>query len=193
MSLDRWDLGSVSRVVGWALDDMVRGIGALFRSRLRSSSHWHFRAQVLSSLFLASLCVVGAVIAVRWSLAEYTYSQGMAMRELSSSVQLLRRAGALWPFERRFREASARKLAHGALAVNTEPWRLAAIAELRAALTMSKNSADLLAILITLELAQGLDSDARAHFANFRLVARKSQFLELAESLKATGQGMALH
>lgn len=112
---------------------------------------------------------------------------------MPESIQLLRRAGALWPFERRFREASARQLAHGALASNTAPWRAAAIAELRAALTLSINSADLLAVLITLELAHGLDAEARAHFANFRVVARKSQFLELAESLAATGQGMALH
>jgi hypothetical protein len=117
----------------------------------------------------------------------------MRASNMPESIQMLRRAGALWPFERRFREASARKLAHMALAANTEPWRLAAIAELRHALAMSVNSADLLAILITLELAQDLVPDARAHFENFRAVARKSQFLELAESLRTTGRGMALH
>lgn len=192
MNLDRWDLGSLSRVAGWALGDMVESLVS-FRWPSAWSSRWRSRAQALSCLFLVSSCVVGAVIAVRWVLAEHTYTMGMRASAMPESVMLLRRAGALWPFERRFREASARKLGYAALAANTAPWRAAAIAELRAAVAVSKNSADLLVVLITLELAHGLDSDAQAHFENFRLVARKSQFLELAESLKATGQGMALH
>lgn len=200
MSLDRWDSRSLVRVLGWALRDTTIGALRGLLSRLHSglSCFWPFLLPARLSWWLGFWCVAGALVmgtvcATRWLVAEYVYTQGMREQNMPESIMLLRRAGALWPFERRFREASARKLAHGALATNTAPWRLAAIAELRHALTMSKNSADLLAILVTLELAQGLDGEAQGHFENFRAVARKSQFLELAESLRTTGRGMALH
>ncbi len=200
MSLDRWDSRSLVRVLGWALResalDGTRALLSRWHSGWNSRSPFHQLARL--SWWLGFSCVVivlgvGSDVAVRSLWAEYTHTRAYDVKDMAQSIVMLRNAADRWPFERRIREASARKLAHGALAMNTEPWRLAAIAELRRALAMSKNSADLLATLITLELAQGLDADAKEHFDVFAKVARKSQFMELAESFRKTGHGMALH
>lgn len=110
-------------------------------------------------------------------LAEFQYTKGMMSKgDIDGALALLRRSGQIWPFDHRFRSASA--IALGSLAVQFDNPDLKALAvtEIEAALAKDPNSADLLVMALAFGKAgyqAQFDRIARAPLADY-MAAQKA-------------------
>jgi hypothetical protein len=77
-------------------------------------------------------------------LAELMYADGYGQVRAGDAVSELRDAAAFFPFDHRFRTASALWLAQHAVLNGSEEWKKAALPELREALKVDPTSADLI-------------------------------------------------
>lgn len=57
-------------------------------------------------------------------------------------------------------------------------WKLAALPELKAALETDPTQADLLAMLVSIDLSLDRTEEAQAYYDQFKLVAKRSQLLK---------------
>jgi two-component SAPR family response regulator len=96
----------------------------------------------------------------------------------------LRKSGASFPLERRFRVASASFLGNMAMQQEDIGWKRVAIPEIKRALVADPTQADLLGMLIASELAIGDVKSAQAHYDQFKLVAKKSSLLDMVKQAK---------
>lgn len=92
------------------------------------------------------------------------------------------RASASWfPLDRRFRTTPANLISNLAVALKQDDWKIVAIGETRAALRRDPTSADLIGKLIAFEIAVGQIEQAKADFARFKMIARKSTLIPMIE------------
>lgn len=85
-----------------------------------------------------------------------------------------------FPFERRYRERLALLVTNQALAFGQPAdWMAAASHTLRQALIVDHSGPDLLAYLVSVELARNQDAAAKPALHQFRLVARASPLAHL--------------
>jgi hypothetical protein len=126
---------------------------------------------------------MGLVYAISYIGAEYYNKWGME-GEPPEMVVNLRKSGALFPLDRRFRTASAVFLGNMAMQQDDIGWKRVAIPEIRRALVTDPTQADILAMLIASELSVGLNEDAQKHYDKFKIIAKKSPLLEMVRQSK---------
>ena len=83
---------------------------------------------------------------MRWTLGELAYARGMATISVQDSMDALTTAGEWWPYGYKMRTASALQLA--ALSGRVPSLSEYSIVALNAALTVDRNSIDLLSALV---------------------------------------------
>lgn len=93
----------------------------------------------------------------------------------------LRKAAELFPLERRNRQASASLIGNIAIQNNDPQWKLAAIPELRFALSKDPASADLLAMLVVFEVSMGQREQGKKDFAIYKQIAKLSPLIGIME------------
>lgn len=108
--------------------------------------------------------------------AETSYRNGYWTGPAIEAVALLRQSGDRFPFDHRFRTASALRFGRVALQIDSQPWRDGARAEIGAALIHDPASAELWELLVKIEIASGLEPFAIAHYRQFKRVAGASPF-----------------
>lgn len=113
--------------------------------------------------------------------AERTYRDGLRAQSAIDATLLLRTASATFPFDHRFRTASALHLGRIALQTKSLDWLGAALPEIKFAIERDPASAELWALLINIEIALGHDTAARLHHRQFKRVAGASPFHPFGE------------
>lgn len=146
------------------------------RVSLASRFTTHARAFLRLSV-LAILLVGGLAYATCSMLAEYTYARGTdGSGTVGQQLSVLKLGAKLFPLERRFRTAPAKVLGNIVLQASPE-WKLAALPELKAALEADPTQADLLAMIVSIDLSLDRTEEAQAYYDQFKLVARKSALI----------------
>lgn len=149
------------------------------RPVLDSRPTWRQRLS-LAGLLRVTILGIGLAYAVTSLLGEYHYAKALRQSQVGSAIDELRSAKTWFPLNHTFRTASAIALGGIALKSEQEPrWRDVALPELLSALHDDPTSAELLAPLITIELAMGRDEQARAHYGMFKAVAKSSPLNEI--------------
>jgi hypothetical protein len=108
-----------------------------------SPSIWQQLPSLAQSL-QAVLLAAGLVYAMFSMMAEFEYADGYSQMLPASAVEELRDAGEIFPFDHRFRTASALWLSEHAAANHDRQWEAAALPEVNQALKADPTSADLL-------------------------------------------------
>lgn len=127
---------------------------------------------------------MGLLYAMASITAEYYYKWGSEGSDIGEMVNDLRRSAHIFPLDRRFRTSSASFLANAAMQQSDPAWQRIAIPEIRHALQADPTQADILAMLVACELNLGLTSEARAHYAQFKYVAKRSPLLDFVAQAK---------
>ncbi len=153
--------------------------------RPKVSSAFRFTVLLRRSLrlsVLAILLVAGLTYAILTMLGELSIAHGYANSNLVTRIELFRRAAKLFPLERRFRIASANQLANFALQAEKNDTLLEiAASEIKYRLTTDPTQADLLAMLVQIELTLNHDAEAQLYYDQFKRVAKKSPLLDLVK------------
>lgn len=180
---DSWLLPPRELIVGGKSLGLARiTFSPLSPPKLSSASRFTTHARrLLRRCVLAILLAAGLIYATCSMLAEIDYVNGMTQGSLGDRVTALRQSAILFPFERRYRIASAILLGNLALAQNLE-WKRVAAIELRAALTKDPTSADLLAMVVAFDLALDRTAEAQAYYDQFKRVAKKSPLLDMVRA-----------
>jgi hypothetical protein len=93
---------------------------------------------------------------------------------IGEQIGPLRASAIAYPFDHRFRQASALALGNHAVGEDTDQWKRAALPELRLALQRDPTSPDLLAMAIAFDLAVGEVDEAKAYYEQFKQAAPMS-------------------
>lgn len=109
--------------------------------------------------------------------------QNRDLRKAAVSIEDLRIAGWLFPFDHRFRTASALYLGNAALSTGHDDWKVAAAIEIMAALRQDPSAADLMLMLIRFDLELHRYDEAQAYFEQFKRVAKKSLLIPFVKSI----------
>lgn len=144
------------------------------RKRLSASRFTTHARAFLRRSVLAILLAMGLAYAICSMLAEYTYAQGTdGSGTVGQQLSTLKLGAKLFPLERRFRTAPAKVLGNIVLQASPE-WKLAALPELKAALDTDPTQADLLAMIVSIDLSLDRTEEAQAYYDQFKLVAKSS-------------------
>jgi hypothetical protein len=93
----------------------------------------------------------------------------------------LRESARLFPFDRRFRTASASLLGNQAIQAKQPAYTIAAIPEMKMAIETDPTSADILAMLVASDLAMGQTEEAQHYYDQFKRVAKRSPLIEMVK------------
>lgn len=134
---------------------------------------------------IVGLLLVAGVLYASCSMgAEIEYARGLRAGELVAAVRDMRASAAIFPFDRRFRIASASLLGNIALENADAAFLKAAVPELKVALQTDPTEADLLAMLIAFDLASGNTAEAQTYYDTFKIVAKQSPLIEMVNQAK---------
>ena len=133
---------------------------------------------------------LGSTYAVCAGLSERDYTAGVTGKtSIGERVVTLRQAARLFPFDRRFRTASAVLIANIALQTDLKDWKAAAVPELKVALATDPTQADLLGMLIAFDLALERTAEAQAYYDRFKQVAKNSPLPQWIADTKGEHHG----
>jgi len=139
--------------------------------------------RLLARLYWVMLFVLGLTYAGCTMMGEHYYAWGMiGSNSIIQSVDYLRKAGTLSPFDPQNRGAAARMLSIFAMKSEDRQWLEAARAECIVELQTDYSMADILLKLYVIDLKLNLTQEAQVVFDQFKRVDPKSPLIALVEN-----------